>query len=160
MRRYDRTPAAVSLGAIALPFALGVGLAALLYGSHDTVGGEHVRFVPFALFVGTALSITAFPVLVRIVDDRGMRGTVPGEMSIASAALQDVAGWLLLEVALAAHAGDDASVLIADGCRWLHMMRAGCCRPASAHQRRIGERVRCDSPAWLRGLVHRAAHQG
>lgn len=108
VRRHDRTLAAVSLGAILLPFVLGIGLAALLYGSHDTVDGQHVRFAPFALFIATALSITAFPVLVRIVTDRGMRGTVVGELSIASAALQDAAGWLLLAVALAAHAGGAA----------------------------------------------------
>jgi Kef-type K+ transport system membrane component KefB len=108
VRRHDRALAAVSLGAVVLPFVLGIGLAALLYGSHDTVAGHHVNFLSFALFIGTALSITAFPVLVRIVTDRGMRGTVVGEMSIASAAVQDTVGWLLLAVALAAHAGGDA----------------------------------------------------
>lgn len=109
VRRHDRTLAAVSFGAVVLPFVLGVGLAALLYGSHDEVGVDHVRFVPFALFIGTALSITAFPVLVRIVSDRGMRGTVVGETAIASAAVQDVAGWLLLAIALATHVGHDAT---------------------------------------------------
>ncbi len=112
VRRHDRTLAAVSAGAIVLPFALGIGLAALLYSSHDEVAGEHVRFVPFALFIGTALSITAFPVLVRVVHDRGMRGTVVGETAIASAAVQDVAGWLLLAVALAAHVGHDATQIL------------------------------------------------
>src|SRR3569833_700371 len=53
--------AAVSLSSIALAFGLGVGLATLLYGHHSTVKGHHISFPAFALFLGAAMSITAFP---------------------------------------------------------------------------------------------------
>jgi Kef-type K+ transport system membrane component KefB len=102
VRGRDRTLLAVSAGAIALPFGLGLGIASALYPYHQFVAGHRVGFVPFAMFLATALSITAFPVLVRIVHDRGMRDTPVGQLAIASAAVQDVAGWMLLAASLAA----------------------------------------------------------
>jgi Kef-type K+ transport system membrane component KefB len=111
VRRHDRTLAAVSLGAVALPFGLGIAVAALVFPAHALVAGRAIRFVPFALFVATALSITAFPVLVRIVGDRGLRATRLGQLAISSAAIQDVAGWTLLAVSLAALRGGDPSAL-------------------------------------------------
>jgi Kef-type K+ transport system membrane component KefB len=101
LRRYDRTLMAVSLGAVALPFALGFGVAVALLPSHQVIAGHEVPFLPRALFLATALSITAFPVLVRIVGDRGLANTELGQLAIGSAAVQDIAGWLLLAVALA-----------------------------------------------------------
>jgi Kef-type K+ transport system membrane component KefB len=102
VRGRDRTLLAVSGCAIALPFGLGLGIASALYPYHQFVAGHRVGFVPFAMFLATALSITAFPVLVRIVHDRGMRDTPVGQLAIASAAVQDVAGWMLLAASLAA----------------------------------------------------------
>src|SRR4051794_17488526 len=63
---------AVSLSSIALAFGLGVGLAAVLYGDHDTVKGHHTSFTAFALFMGAAMSITAFPVLARMLTEHRM----------------------------------------------------------------------------------------
>jgi Kef-type K+ transport system membrane component KefB len=85
----------ISNVSIALPLALGVSLAKTLY---PTFAGEHVPFAPFALFVGTAMSVTAFPVLARILKERNLMGSSLGTMAIACAAIDDVSAWLLLAV--------------------------------------------------------------
>src|SRR4051794_26785143 len=105
VRKHTRSVASITAGALSLPLAMGVLLAFLLFGAHDVVGGHHVSFLPFALFVATALSITAFPVLVRILVDRGLDKTPLGAIATACAAVQDTAGWILLTVALAVHGG-------------------------------------------------------
>ena len=85
----------ISNVSIALPLALGVGLAKALY---PKFAGEHTSFAPFALFVGTAMSVTAFPVLARILKERNLMGSNLGTMAIACAAIDDVSAWLLLAV--------------------------------------------------------------
>ena len=85
----------ISNASIALPLALGVGLARVLY---PQFAGEHVSFAPFALFMGTAMSVTAFPVLARILKERNLIGSSLGTMAIACAAIDDVSAWLLLAV--------------------------------------------------------------
>lgn len=102
VRRHDRTVLSVSVGSMVLPFACGIALAALLYDHHSLVGTTTVSFVPFALFIATALSITAFPVLVRILRDRGWQQTQIGTVATSCAAVQDSAGWILLVVSLVA----------------------------------------------------------
>ena len=99
-RRRSRAAALVSVASIALPFALGVALAAYLHPGHDTVGGRHVPFGPFALFLGAALSLTAFPVLARILRERRLAGTPLGALVLTAASIDDVIGWSLLAVAL------------------------------------------------------------
>ena len=85
----------ISNVSIALPLGLGIALAKALYPSF---AGEHVSFPPFALFVGTAMSVTAFPVLARILKERDLMGSSLGTMAIACAAIDDVSAWLLLAV--------------------------------------------------------------
>jgi Kef-type K+ transport system membrane component KefB len=85
----------ISNVSIALPLALGVGLATALY---PQFAGKHVSFAPFALFMGTAMSVTAFPVLARILKERNLIGTNLGTMAIACAAIDDVSAWILLAV--------------------------------------------------------------
>ena len=80
---------------IVLPLALGVGLATVLY---PQFAGEQVSFSSFALFMGTAMSITAFPVLARILKERHLLGTALGTIAISSAAIDDISAWLLLAV--------------------------------------------------------------
>ena len=63
VRHRERAAAFISIASIVLPFALGLGLAAFLHPDHAVVGGQPVPFAPFALFIGAALSVTAFPVL-------------------------------------------------------------------------------------------------
>jgi Kef-type K+ transport system membrane component KefB len=85
----------ISNVSILLPLALGVGLARRLY---PQFAGEHVAFFTFALFIGTAMSITAFPVLARILKERNLLGTTLGSMAISCAAIDDISAWLLLAV--------------------------------------------------------------
>ncbi|MCX2894229.1 cation:proton antiporter, partial [Stenotrophomonas lactitubi] len=95
-RRFAFT---VSHAGIAVPFVLGVVLAIWLYPQH---GPQGVGFTAFALFVGISMSITAFPVLLRILADRGITHTSLGQTAIACAALGDATAWCLLALIVAA----------------------------------------------------------
>jgi Kef-type K+ transport system membrane component KefB len=101
-RRLARRPAAASIatGSVVLPFLLGTALAAWLVGRHHPD-----RPAAFVLFVGIAVAVTAFPVLSRIVVDRGMANTRVGALALSSAALGDVAAWSLLAVVLSLAGG-------------------------------------------------------
>lgn len=85
--------AVTSAVSIVVPFALGVALSLTL---RDQLAPPGVGEWPFALFIGAAMSITAFPVLARILTDRGLLGTDVGTIAIACAAFDDVIGWLIL----------------------------------------------------------------
>lgn len=78
---------------IIAPFVLGAGLAFVLY---PRLSDDSVSFTSFALFMGAAMSITAFPVLARILTDREVLGTRLGSLAIACAAVDDVTGWCIL----------------------------------------------------------------
>jgi Kef-type K+ transport system membrane component KefB len=99
-RANSRMVSLISLASIAVPFALAMPLAAFLLTHHRTVGGHPVDTTAFVLFVGTSLSITAFPVLARILEERRMQDTELGTIATACAAVQDVAGWCMLAVIL------------------------------------------------------------
>jgi Kef-type K+ transport system membrane component KefB len=89
--------AAVALAGIALPFALGAGLAPVLHPHlepHPEAGP--VPLVGLTLFLGVALSITAMPVLARIMLEFGITRTKIGVIAMASAAIGDAVGWVLL----------------------------------------------------------------
>jgi Kef-type K+ transport system membrane component KefB len=103
--RLVRQPAAASIaaGSTLLPFLLGVGLAGWLATRH-----QHGRPLAFALFMGIAMSVTAFPVLARIVADRGLARTQVGGLALASAAAGDVAAWSLLAVVVSLVGGKPA----------------------------------------------------
>ena len=88
----------VSHTSIVVPFLLGVGLALLVYRSAAPAG---TRFSAFALFLGVAMSITAFPVLARILEERGLARTGLGATAIACAAVDDVTAWCLLALVVA-----------------------------------------------------------
>ena len=103
LRGQGRLASTVSLSAIVLPFALGVLLALHLFDNHPT--GDKLAFV---FFLGTAMSVTAFPVLARILTDKGLIDTPIGGLALACAAVDDVLAWSLLAVvATLAGAGDD-----------------------------------------------------
>jgi Kef-type K+ transport system membrane component KefB len=85
----------ISNVSIVLPLALGIGLATTLY---PKFAGENVPFSSFALFMGAAMSVTAFPVLARILKERNLLGTDLGTTAISCAAIDDISAWLLLAV--------------------------------------------------------------
>lgn len=88
----------ISHASIILPFALGMGLAYFIY-EHFAPDGIH--FSSFGLFLGIAMSITAFPVLARIVQERGINKTRLGTVVITCAAADDITAWCLLAVVIA-----------------------------------------------------------
>ncbi len=96
VRGRERVAASVAIGSIVAPLALGAGLGAWLvhrYHPHDPT--------TFVLFFGTAMSITAFPVLARILTDRGLHRTRLGGLALAAASVDDVLAWALLAVVIA-----------------------------------------------------------
>lgn len=88
----------ISHASIIIPFALGMGLAYFIYTSFAPTG---VQFTSFALFLGIAMSITAFPVLARIVQERGLHKTRLGTVVITCAAADDITAWCLLAAVIA-----------------------------------------------------------
>ena len=98
LRHQAYTAVVVSHASIVVPYFLGVALSLFLYRDLAPAG---VRFVPFALFMGIAMSITAFPVLVRILRERGMANTQLGNTAITCAAVDDVTAWSLLAMVVA-----------------------------------------------------------
>jgi Kef-type K+ transport system membrane component KefB len=93
LRRRATTAIVVSHASIMFPCLLGVVAALFLYPHYAATG---TAFAPFALFMGIALSITAFPVLVRILEERGMAKTPLGSTAITCAAVDDATAWALL----------------------------------------------------------------
>jgi Kef-type K+ transport system membrane component KefB len=87
---------AISHTSILVPFLLGVTLALWLFPHYAPVGKPVITFTSFALFMGIAMSITAFPVLARILTDRHMETTPLGVVAISCAAIDDVTAWCLL----------------------------------------------------------------
>ncbi|MBD2036390.1 cation:proton antiporter [Leptolyngbya sp. FACHB-321] len=88
----------VSHVSILVPFSLGSLLALLLY---PLVSSGVVSFTAFALFLGAAMSITAFPVLARIITENNLQNTRLGTMALTCAAVDDVTAWCLLALAIA-----------------------------------------------------------
>ena len=88
----------ISHASIVIPFALGIGLAYFVY---HRFAPEGVKFLAFSLFMGIAMSITAFPVLARIVQERGIHKTRLGAIVITCAAADDITAWCLLAVVIA-----------------------------------------------------------
>src|SRR5437762_5581285 len=98
VRHKAQTAVVVSHSSIVIPYFLGVTLALFLY-SHLAQPG--VSFLAFALFMGISMSITAFPVLVRILQDRGIFKTSLGSTATACAAVDDVTAWSMLAFVVA-----------------------------------------------------------
>lgn len=86
-----------------LPFLFGLAMAPWL---HPQLAPEGVALLPFALFVATAMAITAFPMLARILKDKGLASTPVGALSLIAAAVADVLAWILLALVVALIAAD------------------------------------------------------
>ncbi|MGC4233109.1 MAG: cation:proton antiporter [Niabella sp.] len=88
----------ISHASIIVPFAMGIGLAYFIY---EAFAPEGVQFLSFGLFMGIAMSITAFPVLARIVQERGITKTRLGTLVITCAAADDITAWCVLAAVIA-----------------------------------------------------------
>jgi Kef-type K+ transport system membrane component KefB len=94
----SRAALLISHASIAIPALLGILLALYLY---PRLSNGQVRFTHFAMFLAISMSITAFPVLARILTERGLLRTEVGAMAIACAAFGDITAWCLLAVVVA-----------------------------------------------------------
>jgi Kef-type K+ transport system membrane component KefB len=83
----------IGILAVLVPMVLGLGIALLL---HEDLAPAGVTFWPFALFMASAMSITAFPVMARILKDRNITQTTVGRLSLTGAAVADVFAWIML----------------------------------------------------------------
>jgi Kef-type K+ transport system membrane component KefB len=110
LKRQVQTAIVVSHSSIVIPYLLGVALALFLFSSLAKAGAS---FTAFALFMGISMSITAFPVLVRILKDRRLFHTSLGATATACAAVDDVTAWTILAfvVAIARAANVSAATL-------------------------------------------------
>lgn len=100
--RNWRIALSVGLAGMALPFALGVAIAWGLYHQfREDAGIVQINFGVYALFVGTALAITAFPVLCRILTELNLLGSSVGVTVLAAGIGNDVTGWILLALCVA-----------------------------------------------------------
>src|SRR3954453_15758820 len=111
LRDRARSTITISHASIVVPFLLGASLSLLLY---PYLSNSGVSFTAFSLFLGVSMSVTAFPVLARILTDRGIHKTKMGVLTLACAAIDDVTAWCLLAfvVSVTAHAGNATRTLL------------------------------------------------
>src|SRR5690606_37987577 len=98
-RSRARSAACVSLAGMLVPFVLGALL--VLWLQHvPGIFSPKVRYFEGALFMGASIAITAFPMLARIISERGLAGTPLGTLALSAGAIDDAAAWGLLAVVL------------------------------------------------------------
>lgn len=113
LRNKAHDAVVISHASIVIPFTLGISLAYFLYLFHPPA---NVEFLSYSLFIGISMSITAFPVLARIIQERGLQKSKLGAMVITCAAADDITAWCILAVVIAiVKAGDFASALYTIG---------------------------------------------
>lgn len=135
--------AALSFG---LPFCAGLAVAASLYGGHHIVDHRRVGHVAFLVFVAAVMSISAFPVLVRILDEHRLRRTPLGALAIACAVVNDTIGWLAISAAIVAFGASQHSwtlpLMLAEAVAFLlglkYILGPAICRLSGAGSRDLG----------------------
>ena len=105
VRQQARAAVAVSIAGMAAPFALGAVLGWYFHG-HTSLFPGRTSVTEAAIFTGSSLCITAFPMLARIIHFKGLAGTTMGTVAIGSGAINDAAAWCLLAVVLASFDGN------------------------------------------------------
>jgi Kef-type K+ transport system membrane component KefB len=113
LRGRARMTLAVSNTALLVPLMLGLLVALPLY----TLLAPDIRFAAFALFVAVSMSITAFPVLARIISERRMTKRPLGTLALSAAAVDDVSAWFLIALATAV-AGAGSGVVVLETIGW------------------------------------------
>jgi Kef-type K+ transport system membrane component KefB len=150
LRKRTRATIAISHASIVLPMALGAGTAIFI---HRELAPAGVPLRVFALFLGVSMSVTAFPVLARILTDRGISKTELGTLAISCAAVDDVTAWCLLAgvVGLARHDFGDALTTLGLSALYVTFMLV-LVRPLLARLVRRQEllgRLTADAVAWV-----------
>lgn len=119
LRDKPHAAIAISHASIVAPFLLGALLSLWLY---PLLSNSSVPFTVFSMFMGVALSITAFPVLARILIDRGLDKTRLGVIAISCAAVDDVTAWCLLAIVASMAAGQGQGGLLTVGLTALYIV--------------------------------------
>jgi K+:H+ antiporter len=114
IRRAAPVAVGVAVAGIVVPFAVGCLLAAWLWGQHHLFG-HAVTHGQAMIFLGAALSTTAFPVLARILHERSLTGTQVGTIALAAGSITDAAAWCMLAVVLSSLAGTVMTAALAVG---------------------------------------------
>ena len=109
-----RGAAAVSLAGMAAPFALAVAIAPWLL-NHGGLFTPKVTQFEATLFMGAAIAITAFPMLARIIHERGLSGTPLGTLSLSAGAIDDAGAWVLISLVLASFGDGPQGAVLAIG---------------------------------------------
>jgi len=132
MLRQSHTAIVTSISTILLPLLLGALLGFFLY---PGLAGQHANLVSFILLVGTAMAVTAFPVLARLLAEKDMLGTRVGMLALTCAAIDDVIAWCLLATVVALiHARGLTSLLLTIGLTILFIgFMLGMLRPLLAY---------------------------
>jgi len=112
LRQRTRASIAISHASIVVPFLLGAGFALWLY---PRFADGSVSFTAFALFIGVAMSVTAFPVLARILTDSKLQTSRMGVLALACAAVDDVTAWCLLALVVGVARAQPGRVLVTAG---------------------------------------------
>ena len=107
-----RSAMAVSISGMVVPFILGGGLALWLLKVPGLFSDKATRFEAM-LFLGAAMSITAFPMLARIIYERGLTGTSLGTLALAAGSIDDAAAWCVLAIVLASFGGGASTAVLA-----------------------------------------------
>lgn len=160
--RFNSTSAlSISVAGVAFPLALGIGVAYLI---HPVLGGD-IPILSFSLFLGVALSITAIPILGRMMMELGITQTRIGAVTISSAAVDDAIGWILLAaVAAIARSGFEpgsAVLMIAETVLFAAFMiciaRPILSRAIRWYMKKYGKELGVDALAVLLGLLFACA---
>lgn len=116
VRKRFGTSVSVSLAGMAVPFGLGALVGWLMY-EHTELFPKAISPTAAMLFMGASMCITAFPMLARIIQHKGLQGTTMGTVVIGAGAIDDAAAWCMLAVVLASFTGDftDAAFSIGGG---------------------------------------------
>ncbi|MEO6254539.1 MAG: cation:proton antiporter [Ferruginibacter sp.] len=110
----------ISHASIIIPYTLGMGLAYFIYRDYAPAG---TSFLSFALFMGIAMSITAFPVLARILQEKGLTRSKLGAMALTCAAADDLTAWCILAAVIAlVKSGSSISVLYTIGLAVIYVL--------------------------------------
>ncbi|MBZ0214533.1 MAG: cation:proton antiporter, partial [Nitrospirae bacterium] len=114
LRQKAKGAVSVSLSGIVLPFALGV-LASTWMREPGVYFNESAKAWEGAVFMGAAMCITAFPMLARIISERGLAGTTMGTLALAAGATDDAMAWAMLAVVLSSFTSTPSYALWAIG---------------------------------------------
>ncbi len=107
-----RSAMAVSISGMVVPFILGGGLALWLL-KVPGLFSDKATSMEAMLFLGAAMSITAFPMLARIIYERGLTGTSLGTLALAAGSIDDAAAWCVLAIVLASFGGGASTAVLA-----------------------------------------------